>query len=91
MALLIAAAAIVVISVVCVFLADPIIRLCGSDADTHQEAVAYFQIIMGGIVFQVLSWIINAAHQVGMNILSLSFAFGDGQQEMLYIRQLLLL
>lgn len=63
MALLIAAAAIVVISVVCVFFADPIIRLCGSDADTHQEAVVYFQIIMGGIVFQVLSWIINAAQR----------------------------
>lgn len=51
----------VVISVLCVTLASPIIRLCGSEPDTHAAAVTYFRIIMGGIVFGVLSMGINAA------------------------------
>ncbi|MCD8378862.1 MAG: polysaccharide biosynthesis C-terminal domain-containing protein [Lachnospiraceae bacterium] len=53
----------VVVSVVCVVLADPIIHLVGSAEDTHEYAVAYFRIIMGGIGFSVLSLVINAAQR----------------------------
>lgn len=50
-----------VISTLCVTLADPIIDLCGSQPDTHAAAVTYFRIIMGGILFSVVSMTINAA------------------------------
>ncbi len=53
----------VVVSVLCVALADPIIHLVGSAEDTHDYAVAYFRIIMGGIGFSVLSLVINAAQR----------------------------
>lgn len=53
----------VVVSAVCVALADPIISLCGSSPDSHQEAVDYFRIIMGGIGFTVVSLSINAAQR----------------------------
>ena len=38
-------------------------RLCGSAADTHAGAVAYFRIIMGGMIFNVISMGINAAQR----------------------------
>ena len=41
--------------------ASPIIHLCGSTAETHNGAVTYFRIIMGGILFSVVSMTINAA------------------------------
>ncbi len=50
-----------VISTLCVTLANPIIDLCGSQPDTHAAAVTYFRIIMGGIIFGVVSMTINAA------------------------------
>ena len=50
-----------VISTLCVTLANPIIDLCGSQPDTHAAAVTYFRIIMGGILFSVVSMTINAA------------------------------
>ena len=50
-----------VISTLCVTLANPIINLCGSQPDTHAAAVTYFRIIMGGIIFSVISMTINAA------------------------------
>ncbi len=52
-----------VVSTVCVYLADPIIRLCGSGADTHEGAVLYFRIIMGGMMFNIISLVINAAQR----------------------------
>ena len=55
--------AVCVVSTVCVVFADPLIRWSGSQADTHESAVAYFQIIMGGIVFSVISLAINAAQR----------------------------
>lgn len=51
------------VTAVCLIWADPIIRLCGSAPDTHNEAVQYFRIIMGGGIFNVLSLIINAAQR----------------------------
>jgi len=53
----------VVVSIICVVFASPIIRLVGSEADTHDSAVAYFRIIMGGIIFTVISLVINAAQR----------------------------
>lgn len=51
------------VSVVCVVFADPIIAFSGSQADTHQSAVSYFRIIMGCMIFNVLSLVINAAQR----------------------------
>lgn len=53
----------IVVSGVCVGLADPIIRLCGSKTDTHDSAVIYFQIIMGGMMFNIISLVVNAAQR----------------------------
>ena len=53
----------IVITVICVAGADTIIRLCGSRADTHDDAVLYFRIIMGGMLFNIISMCINAAQR----------------------------
>ena len=52
-----------IISVLCVAFADPILHLAGSAPDTHEDAVAYFRIIMGGMVFNVLTMLVNAAQR----------------------------
>lgn len=52
-----------IISVLCVVFADPIIRLAGSSEDTHVPARNYFMIIMGGMIFNTLSMVINAAQR----------------------------
>lgn len=52
-----------VVSAVCVAFADPIIRFAGSAQDTHEAAVEYFQILMGGIVFTTVMLVINAAQR----------------------------
>ena len=62
-ALLFAAVMTVVVSMACVLLSDPIIRLCGSEEASHQEAVIYFRIIMGYIGFTVISLTVNAAQR----------------------------
>ena len=54
-ALVFVALAGILVSILCVALADPIIRLCGSNEDTHEAAVIYFQIIMGGMMFNIIS------------------------------------
>lgn len=56
-------AASVVMSIVLVVLADPIIRLCGSEDLTHDSAVLYFRIIMGGMIFNVIQMGINSAQR----------------------------
>lgn len=53
----------VIISIACVGLADWIMDLCGSAPDTHEGAVVYFQIIMGGMLFNIISMVINAAQR----------------------------
>ena len=53
----------VVVSLICVTFADPIIHLCGSGEDTHDSAVLYFQIIMGGMMFNIISLVLNAAQR----------------------------
>lgn len=53
----------VIVSVICVTFANPIIRFAGSSSDTHESAVIYFRIIMGCMIFNVLSMVINAAQR----------------------------
>lgn len=53
----------VLVSAACVFFAEEIIHLAGSKPDTHESAVIYFQIIMGGMLFNIISLIINAAQR----------------------------
>ena len=52
-----------VISVIFVVFAPQIMQLAGSNADTHEAAVEYFRIIMGGTFFSVLTMVINAAQR----------------------------
>ena len=52
-----------ILSVLLVLFADPIIRLCGSEELTHDSAVLYFQIIMGGMIFNVIQMGINSAQR----------------------------
>lgn len=51
------------VSILLVAGADRIITLCGSNVDTHESAVIYFQIIMGGMIFNIISMVINAAQR----------------------------
>lgn len=53
----------VVVSLLFVLFASPIISLCGSNADTHDSAVIYLQIIMGGMIFNCLQMVINSAQR----------------------------
>lgn len=52
-----------VVSAMCVAFADPLIHFCGSKEDTHADAVLYFRIIMGGMIFNTLTMAINAAQR----------------------------
>ncbi len=53
----------VIISTITVVFADPIITICGSNADTHAGAVTYFRVIQAGMFFNVMSLVINAAQR----------------------------
>ena len=53
----------IVLSVLLVIFADPIIRLCGSEELTHDSAVLYFRIIMGGMIFNVIQMGVNSAQR----------------------------
>lgn len=52
-----------VISMAAVTFAEPIIRFCGAQADTIDDAVLYYRIIMGGMMFNIISMAINAAQR----------------------------
>ena len=52
-----------VITAAFVIFAPQIMIAAGSNADTHEAAVEYFQIIMGGTLFNVLTMVINAAQR----------------------------
>lgn len=62
-ALVIILIAAVAFSVLFVVLADPIISLCGSTEETHDSAVLYFRIIMGGMIFNCIQMGINSAQR----------------------------
>ncbi len=53
----------ILLSILLVALADPIIRFCGSSPETHDGAVAYFRIIMGGMIFNCIQMGINSAQR----------------------------
>ncbi|MEL3909052.1 MAG: MATE family efflux transporter [Treponemataceae bacterium] len=53
----------VIISFVSVVFAFPILELAGSNEETHEASVLYFRIIMGGMFFNIISIIINAAQR----------------------------
>lgn len=63
LALLLVIIAGVAVSLAGVCFADPLIRLCGSAEDTHESAVLYFRIIVGGMMFNIISLVINAAQR----------------------------
>ena len=52
-----------VITALFIGFAPQIMTLAGSNADTHEAAVEYFRIIMGGTFFNVLTMVINAAQR----------------------------
>ncbi len=62
-AILFVIVATVVISLACVMWANEIINFCGSSPETHEPAVIYYRIIMGCMIFNVLSMVINAAQR----------------------------
>lgn len=53
----------VLFSILLVVFADPIIRFCGSEEVTHSSAVLYFQIIMGGMIFNCIQMGVNSAQR----------------------------
>lgn len=53
----------VLIGILCIVFASPLMYFCGSHDNTHDLAVLYFRIIMGGTVFNTISMIINAAQR----------------------------
>jgi putative MATE family efflux protein len=63
MALLLTVVLTALTSVLFVAFASPIIQLVGSQADTHEYAVEYFQIIMGCQGFSTISLVLNAAQR----------------------------
>ncbi len=62
-ALLFIAVSAAILSVLFVVFAGPIIRLCGSTPETHDSAVAYFRIVMGGMIFNCIQMGINSAQR----------------------------
>lgn len=50
-----------IISVVCVVAARPIMLFCSGQKDTMDLSVAYFRIVMGGMIFNILFMLINSA------------------------------
>ena len=52
-----------IVTAVFVIFTPWMMTLAGSNADTHEAAVEYFRIIMGGTIFNVLTMVINAAQR----------------------------
>ena len=52
-----------ILGAIFVFAASPIIQLCGSTAETHDDAVMYYQIIMGGMIFNCVQMCVNSAQR----------------------------
>lgn len=62
-ALMFVIVAAVILSATFVVLASPIMAICGSTPETHDTAVIYFQIIMGGMIFNCVQMCINSAQR----------------------------
>lgn len=52
-----------VVSVLAIVFANPVISMMRSKPDTHDSAVLYFRIIMAGILFNIVTLVINAAQR----------------------------
>lgn len=52
-----------ILTVLFLFGADFIVRLAGSAPDTHEDAVDYLRIVMGGLIFNSVTLVINAAQR----------------------------
>jgi len=61
--LLLSVVLVIVISALAFFFADPLMRLAGTQEDTHEFATDYFRIIVAGMAFNVFSLVINAAQR----------------------------
>ena len=53
----------IIISALAMIFAEHFLRFAGSQSDTHIYAVTYFRVIMGGLIFNVISLVINAAQR----------------------------
>ena len=53
----------ILISILFVAYANEILTFCGTNADTHEDAVTYFSIIMAGIIFNVIQISVNSAQR----------------------------
>jgi len=53
----------VIVSVLAIIFANPVIAMMRSQPDTHDSAVSYFRIIMAGIIFNIITLVINAAQR----------------------------
>ncbi len=53
----------IILSILFVVFASPLIHLCGSEEMTHEGAVQYFRIIMGGMIFNVIQMGVNSAQR----------------------------
>ena len=62
-AIILACIACVAVTVLFVVFAPWMMELAGSNADTHEASVEYFQIIMGGTFFNVITMVINSAQR----------------------------
>ncbi|MEF9969707.1 MAG: MATE family efflux transporter [Ruthenibacterium sp.] len=62
-ALLVTGVLTVLITILAFVFAEPILRLAGTNADTHAAATVYFRILTAGMVFNVFSMVINAAQR----------------------------
>ena len=62
-AFMIALALSAVVSAAGLLLADPAMRLMGSQPDSHADAVRYFRVVMAGVVFNAVTMVINAAQR----------------------------
>ena len=62
-ALVFSTLACVLVTVLSIAFMDPLLRFCGSNAETHAPAMLYFRVIQGGMIFNVLSIVINAAQR----------------------------
>lgn len=51
------------LSVLFVALAPQIMTLCGSTSETHDSAVTYYRIIMGGMIFNCIQMSVNSAQR----------------------------
>ena len=63
MALLMTLVLTALVSIFMMIFASPIIAMVGSQPDTHEYAVEYLRIVMGGLLFSTISLVLNAAQR----------------------------